>query len=142
MALAAVLCESVGLLLFSFTRSMPFLIVTCILWLAPYTAWVISMQTWTKDLYPEDKRGQFAGYYILFNVAFTMIPGPLLGGWLANTYGIATVLDGKAGMIPTPIVFQTAAGMVLLTLIPLLMIRQGKKGVGAVEAEAAGPALG
>ncbi|RPI82413.1 MAG: MFS transporter, partial [Chloroflexi bacterium] len=56
-AMTAVLCECGGLLLFSVSRSLPVLIVTCILWLAPYTAWVISMQTWTKDLFPEDKRG-------------------------------------------------------------------------------------
>jgi len=123
------------------SRSLPVLIVTCILWLAPYTAWVISMQTWTKDLFPEDKRGQFAGIYILFNIAFTMIPGPILGGWLANTFGNATVIDGKAGMVPTPIIFQAAAGMVLLTLIPLLMTKKEKKAAVAVQAETTGPVL-
>jgi MFS family permease len=123
-ALAAVVCESVGLFLFSQARSLPIIILCSLLWLIPYTAWTISTQTWTKDLFPEDKRGQFAGYYIFFNVALTMIPGPLLGGWLANTYGIPTIIDGKAGVIPTPIVFQVAAVMVLLTLIPLLAIKK------------------
>lgn len=123
-ALTAVVMESVGLIVFSFARPLPLLILSCLLWLIPYTAWVISMQTWTKDLFPEDKRGQFAGYYILFNVALTMIPGPLLGGWLSNTFGIPTVIDGKPGVIPTPIIFQVAAGMVLLTLIPLLSIKK------------------
>jgi MFS family permease len=126
-AILAVICESVGLLAFSFSRSLLPLIITGILWLAPYTAWVITTGAWTKDLYPEDKRGQFAGYYILFNVAFTMIPGPLLGGWLASTYGIPTVLDGKAGFIPTPLLFQAAGIAVLLTLIPLLFIGRRKK---------------
>ena len=97
-----------------------------ILWLAPFAAWTIATTTWSRDLYPEDKRGQFAGYYVLFNVAFTMIPGPLLGGWLASTYGIATVLDGKPGYIPTPILFQVAAALVLLAVIPLLTIRTPK----------------
>ncbi|HEY9075424.1 MAG TPA: MFS transporter [Anaerolineaceae bacterium] len=129
-ALLAVVCQSLGLVLFSFARSLPALVITGILWLAPYTAWVIATGAWTKDLYPEDKRGQFAGYYILFNVAFTMIPGPLLGGWLANTYGIATVIDGKQGMVPSPLIFQVAAGVVLLTLIPLLMTRKGMKREG------------
>jgi MFS family permease len=121
-AAAAVIAISVGLGLFSLARSLPALILTSIVWLGAFTAWSIATAAWTKDLYPEDKRGQFAGYYILFNVAFTMIPGPLLGGWLANTYGVATVIDGKAGMIPTPILFQVAALVVLLTLIPLRMV--------------------
>jgi MFS family permease len=126
-AIVAVLVESIGLLVFSFSRSLVPLMIGGVLWLAPYTAWVITTGAWTKDLYPEEKRGQFAGYFILFNVAFTMIPGPLLGGWLAATYGIPTVLDGKAGFIPTPLLFQAAAVAVLLTLIPLLLIGRSKK---------------
>lgn len=122
-AITAVIMKCVGLLLFSFATSLPFIIICALLWLIPYTAWIISIQTWTKDLFPEDKRGQFAGYYVLFNVALTMVPGPLLGGWLAATYGIPTVIDGKPGMVPTPIVFQVAAVMVLLALIPLLMVK-------------------
>lgn len=122
-AITAVIMECVGLLLFSLARSVPVIIACCLLWLIPYTAWTISMQTWTKDLFPEHKRGQFAGYYVMFNVALTMVPGPLLGGWLAATYGIPTIIDGKAGTIPTPIVFQVAAFLVLLTLIPLLSIK-------------------
>ncbi len=126
-AIAAVITECIGLILFSFAKSIPFVIITCILWLAGYTTWVVSMRTWTKDLFPEDKRGQFAGWYIFFNIALSMIPGPLLGGWIANTYGIPTVIDGKPGMIPTPLIFQVAAGMVLFTLIPLLLIKKNPK---------------
>jgi MFS family permease len=126
-ALLAVVAISIGLALFSLARSLPALMLTGILWLAAYTAWSITTAAWTKDLYPEDKRGQFAGYYILFNVAFTMIPGPLLGGWLASTYGIATVIDGKPGTIPTPILFQAAALAVLFALIPLLLIKKPAK---------------
>lgn len=125
-ALLAVGLEAVGLLVFSLSRSMVMLTIGGILWLAPFAAWTIATTTWSRDLYPEDKRGQFAGYYVLFNVAFTMIPGPLLGGWLASTYGIATVLDGKPGYIPTPILFQVAAALVLLAVIPLLTIRTPK----------------
>lgn len=123
MALLSVVFVSVGLMAFSFARSFPALLVASFLWLAPFTAWAIATGAWTKDLFPEEKRGQFAGYYILFNVAFTMIPGSLLGGWLSTAYGIPTVIDGKAGTIPTPIIFQIAAIVVLLTLVPLLLIK-------------------
>jgi MFS family permease len=103
------------------------LLLTGILWLAPLAAWTISTSAWTRDLFPEEKRGQFAGYYVLFNVAFTMIPGSLFGGWLASTYGIPTVLDGKAGFIPSPLLFQVAGVTVLLALIPLFIIGRKKK---------------
>ncbi len=125
-ALLAVVLESVGLIVFSLGRSLVGLTIGGILWLAPFAAWTIATTTWARDLFPEEKRGQFAGYYVLFNVAFTMIPGPLLGGWLASTYGIATVLDGKPGFIPTPLLFQVAGALVLLAAIPLLTIRKPK----------------
>ena len=97
-----------------------------ILWLAPFAAWTIATTTWARDLFPEEKRGQFAGYYVLFNVALTMIPGPLLGGWLASTFGTPIMLDGKAGFVPPPLLFQVAGLMVLLALIPILSIRNKK----------------
>jgi MFS family permease len=123
----AVVVESVGLVLFSLARSLPALILGGIVWLGAYTAWTVATGAWTKDLFPEDKRGQFSGYFILFNVAFTMIPGSLLGGWLSTAYGLPTVIDGKAGTTPTPLIFQAAAGLVLLALVPLSLMGKAKK---------------
>ena len=124
MAAGAILFKMVGLLLFSLMRSTLPLVLTGILWLAGMSAWMISTGAWTKDLYPEDKRGQFAGYFILFTVAFTMVPGPLLGGWLASTFGIPTVINGQAGFIPTPLIFQTAGVATLLALLPLFFTKE------------------
>lgn len=122
-ALAAVLGELVGLVAFSLARSFPLLVLTGVLWLAPLTAWTIATGAWSKDLFPEAQRGQFAGYVILFTVAFTMVPGPLLGGWLATRFGIPTVLEGRAGFIPTPVIFQAAAAATLLAALPLFWIK-------------------
>lgn len=126
-ALAAVVAEMVGLIAFSLARSVPTLILTGILWLAPISAWTIATSAWSKDLFPEDKRGQFGGYVILFSVALTMVPGPLLGSWLITTFGIPTVLDGKAGFIPTSLIFQAGGIATLLAAIPLLRIGKQKK---------------
>jgi MFS family permease len=124
-ALVAVVGEMIGLIAFSLARSLPALIITGILWLAPISAWTVSTGAWSKDLFPEDKRGQFAGYVILFSVALTMVPGPILGSWLITTFGIPTVIAGKAGFIPTSLIFQVGGVATLLALIPLLRI--GKK---------------
>jgi MFS family permease len=124
---AAILLKMVGLLLFSQMRSIALLAATGIVWLAGMSAWMISMGAWTKDLYPKDKRGQFAGYYILFTVLFTMVPGPLIGGWLASTYGIPTLLDGRAGFIPTPLIFQVGGLATLLAAIPLAWVKEGRR---------------
>jgi len=109
---------------FSFSSSTISLILTGILWLAPFAAWTISTSVWARNLFPEEKRGQFAGYYVLFNVAFTMISGSLLGGWLSATYGAPILLDGKAGFVLSSLLFQVAGAVVLLAVISLLTIRK------------------
>jgi len=123
-ALLSVTVESIFLLAFSFCRTIIPLAITGIGWLAAITSWSIATGAWLKDLFPEDKRGQFAGYGILFGVAFTMIPGPLIGGWLSSTYGIPAVIDGKPGIIPPALVFQAAAGLILLAALPLFRLRE------------------
>jgi len=132
----SVVLESIGLICFSISKSLPALIISGIVWLGAYTGWAVATGAWTKDLYPEEKRGQFAGLYILFNVALTMIPGSLLGGWLSNKYGQSIVIDGKAGTIPPALIFQVAAGLVLLALIPIMIIRRrAKNGESAASLE-------
>ncbi len=125
-ALLAVGAEMVGLILFSLSRSLVPLIITGILWLMPMTAWTIATSTWSKDLFPEDKRGQFAGYYLFFWVMLPMILGPLTGGWLGTHFGIPTTIDGQAGFIPTPIIFQVAGVATLLAAIPLAWAKERK----------------
>lgn len=122
-ALIAVIAEMIGLLAFSLSRSIIPLILTGILWLAPISAWTIATGAWSKDLFPEDKRGQFGGYMILFSVALTMIPGPLIGSWLTTTFGIHTILDGQEAYIPTSLIFQIAAVATLLAAIPILRMK-------------------
>lgn len=114
---------------FSFSRSFPALVVTGILWLAPISAWTIAVSAWSKDLFPEDKRGQYGGYVIFFQVALTMVPGPLIGSWLTTTYGIQTVLDGKQAFVPTALIFQVAAIATLLTLVPILKTRHSTNSI-------------
>lgn len=125
-ALIAVGAEMVGLILFSLSHSLVFLVITGILWLMPLTAWTIATSTWSKDLFPEDKRGQFAGYYLFFWVMLPMILGPLTGGWLGTEFGIPTVIDGQAGFIPTPLLFQVAGVATLLAAIPLFFVKERK----------------
>ncbi|HTX90645.1 MAG TPA: MFS transporter [Anaerolineales bacterium] len=125
-ALLAVAAEMIGLILFSLVKSLVPLIITGILWLGPLTAWTIATGTWSKDLFPDDKRGQFAGFYLFFWVMLPMILGPLTGGWLGTTYGIKTVIDGQAAYIPTPLLFQVAGAATLLAAIPLFLTKKQK----------------
>ncbi len=127
LAIGAVLLKMIGLVAFSWMESFVGLAATGVLWLAAMSTWMISTGAWTKDLFPEDKRGQFAGYFILFTVAFTMVPGPLIGGWLSARFGIPTLIDGQQGFIPTPVIFQVAGIATLVSLIPMAFIRDARK---------------
>jgi MFS family permease len=77
-------------------------------------------------LFPEDKRGQFAGFYLFFWVMLPMILGPLTGGWLSSMYGIKTVIEGQAAIVPTPLLFQVAGITTLLAAIPLWFVKEHK----------------
>jgi MFS family permease len=122
-ALMMVIAEMIGLVLFSFTRSFVWVTITGILWLAPISGWTIATSAWSKDLFPEDKRGQFSGYLILFSVMFTMVPGPLIGSWISTTYGNPIVLDGQAGVVPPPLIFLVGGIFTLLAALPLFFAK-------------------
>jgi MFS family permease len=84
---------------------------------------ILSITTWLS-LILLGFAGQFAGYYILFNVAFTMVPGPLIGGWLTTEFGIPTIINGQAGFIPTALIFQVAGLVTLVVLIPMALVKE------------------
>ncbi len=129
LALLSVAVEAVGLVAFSFSRSAVALAVTGIAWVAFIMAWAMAVGAWRKELFPEEKRGQSSGYATLFTVAFTMIPGPLLGGRLASTYGTPIVIDDQAGFVPGPLVIQVAAGLTLLAALPILGAKEALRDV-------------
>ena len=123
-AIISVICECIFLLLFALMDDLVFIIITGTLWVSFVTTFTISSNTWIKDLYPEKKYGQFSGYFILFTVLIPMIPGPLIGGWLSQQFGIQAIIDGQPGYIPTPIIFVVSAFMILLTIIPLVFAKE------------------
>ena len=61
---------------------------------------------------------------MIFWIAIPMVIGPFIGSSLIQTYGIPTMLNGQAGFIPVPIIFQVTAVIALLSLIPLMFIKQ------------------
>jgi len=123
-AIISVVSECVFLLLFALMDNLIFIIITGTLWVSFVTTFTISSNTWIKDLYPKKKHGQFSGYFILFTVLIPMIPGPFIGGWLSQQFGIEAIIDGQSGYIPTPIIFIVSAFMILLTIIPLVFAKE------------------
>lgn len=109
---AGVSLVSMGLLLTAYT--------------APLMGWYINYKSWARDLFPKEKRGQFAGITLLFVVTLPMVIGSQIGSAAVSIFGIPTIIDGNAGFIPTPPIFAIAGAIVLLAVIPLLFIKQNK----------------
>jgi len=63
---------------------------------------------------------------LAFTVAFAMLPGPLIGGWLGRHFGVPSVINGQAGLIPTPLIFQVAGLATLMAAIPLVWVKERK----------------
>jgi MFS family permease len=123
MAIASALLMGLFLIVFALVLDIFLLLLFGTCWLMFYIAWTIATLTWIKDLYPEEGRGQFSGYWNLFNATIPMVVGAFLGGWLALQYGIPIVREGIAGTVPTPIIFIVGAVIVLISIIPHLFVK-------------------
>ncbi len=122
----AITISSLGGILLSFMRTLPLLALTGLVWQALYTAAGIASVAWLKDLLPEQNRGKFLGIRMIFWIAIPMVIGPWIGSTLIQDFGIPTILNGEAGFIPVPIIFQVGSLIALLSLIPLGFTRWQK----------------
>lgn len=125
----AIILSSIGGILLSLVRTLPLLALTGLIWQAFSVASGIASVAWLKDLLPEESRGKFLGIRMIFWIAIPMVVGPAIGSWLIRNYGIATTLNGQAGFIPVPIIFQVGSLISLLALIPLFFIRKSERAV-------------
>lgn len=122
----AIIVSSTGGILLSLVRTLPLLAFTGFLWQAFSVAVSVASVAWLKDLLPEESRGKFLGIRMIFWIAIPMVVGPWMGSTLIRHYGIPTVLNGEAGFIPAPIIFQVGSAIALLALIPLFFTRVRK----------------
>lgn len=123
-AIVCLLLGCAALYAFSFAKSVPETLTLGIAWVSFLTCNGVALGTWLRDLYPEEKRGEFSGYNILFGVAFTMIPGPFIGSWLIQMYGERRIINGEVALIPAPVIFQAGSIIMLLSIPLLLKVRE------------------
>ena len=118
--------SSIGGILLSLVRTLPLLALSGLVWQAFAVATSIASVAWLKDLLPEESRGKFLGIRMIFWIAIPMVVGPAIGSWLIQSFGIPTNLNGEAGFIPVPIIFQVGSLISLLALIPLFLTEKRK----------------
>jgi len=109
----------------SLVSTLPLLALTGLMWQAFSVASGIASVAWLKDLLPEESRGKFLGIRMIFWIAIPMVVGPAIGSGLIQAYGVPTLLNGEAGFVPVPIIFQVGSIISLLGLIPLALLKQG-----------------
>ena len=130
-AIIFIIVETLFLLLFAMAREFVFLVITVSVWIYSFLAFNISTRTWLKDLYPEDKRGQFHGYYLVFNILIGMVVGSLIGGFIAETFGeyftTETELGLLPGYIPPPLLFIVSAFIIITAIIPLIWAKEANR---------------
>jgi MFS family permease len=127
LAFLAPLLLAVALWMVSFVRTIVPLSIGLAIGTAAFIMMLIVAIAWVKNLMPPQNRGQFEGVRMIFMVGIPMIVGPVTGSSIISRYGLPTISNGIEGFIPTPLLFQVAGTMVLLSLIPLIAIRQGRK---------------
>jgi MFS family permease len=127
MIAVALVLSSLGGILLSLVKTLPLLALTGLLWQAFSVAASVASVAWLKDLLPEESRGKFLGIRMIFWIAIPMVVGPAVGSWLIQSFGIPTILNGEAGFIPVPIIFQVGSLVSLLGLIPLALIKGRKE---------------
>jgi MFS family permease len=125
-AIGLVLSSAGGILL-SLVRTLPLLALSGLVWQAFAVATSIASVAWLKDLLPEESRGKFLGIRMIFWIAIPMVVGPAIGSWLIQNFGTPTQLNGEAGFIPVPIIFQVGSLISLLALIPLFLTEKRKE---------------
>jgi len=85
-----------------------------------YMLMLQTLTVWSKQLYPEDARGQFEGIRILFYVLIPMIVAPLISNPVIKRSGEFVDENGFTQYLPTHTLFLVTSVFVLLTLIPLV----------------------
>lgn len=85
-----------------------------------YVLFLQSITVWSKQLYPEDARGQFEGIRILFFVLIPMVVAPLISNPIIKHSGEFIDENGFTAYLPTHTLLIVGAILVLLTIIPLI----------------------
>ena len=125
--LVALFVSALGFLLVSLAKDMVFLCVAIFVMAFGMVAKLIVTGAWIKDLTPPASAGQFQGIRMIFWVLLPMVIGPFIGERIITFFGQPIVVDGKAGFLPTYLIFVAAAVATLLALLPVLNLIRGAK---------------
>ena len=80
-----------------------------------------------RDWTPEGKVGHFQGIRMIFAVMLPMIIGPAIGAAVIRGSNSTYVELGQVKTVPTPGIYLAAGAVLLLSVLPILLLRRREK---------------
>ena len=82
---------------------------------------------WMKQLFPEEAKGQFEGFRIIFFVLIPWVVSPLIANPIIKSNGQITDTNGMTAYLPTHVLFLISTGLIILTFVPLVFAAHERK---------------
>ncbi|MBQ2658979.1 MAG: MFS transporter [Erysipelotrichaceae bacterium] len=82
---------------------------------------------WMKQLFPEEAKGQFEGFRIVFFVLIPWIVSPFIANPIIKNNGEILDSNGLTAYLPTNVLFLVSTLLILVTFVPLFFAAKERK---------------
>lgn len=82
---------------------------------------------WMKQLFPQEAKGQFEGFRIVFFVLIPWVVSPFIANPIIKRNGEFTNADGLKEFLPTHVLFLISTLLILATFLPLLFAARHRR---------------
>ena len=92
-----------------------------------YIMFMQVLSVWMKQLFPEDAKGQFEGFRIIFFVLIPWVVSPFIANPIIKRNGQILDQDGLPAYLPTHVLFLISTALILLTFLPLFFAARQRR---------------
>ena len=123
----AALIMLLGLLGMYFVRKPAGVMVAGTVMMGGYMMVSAALSANIRDWTPEGKVGHFQGIRMIFAVLLPMVIGPAIGAAVIRGSNSTYVELGQVKTVPTPGIYLAAGAVLLLSVLPILLLRRREK---------------
>ena len=92
-----------------------------------YIMFMQVLSVWMKQLFPEEAKGQFEGFRIIFYVLIPWVVSPFIANPIIKNNGKIVDSDGMEAFLPTHVLFLISVLLIVLTFIPLFFAARQRR---------------
>ena len=92
-----------------------------------YIMFMQVLSVWMKQLFPEEAKGQFEGFRIVFFVLIPWVVSPFIANPIIKRNGEILDANGLTAYLPTHVLFLVSTLLILATFIPLVFAARERK---------------